>query len=101
MERGRGIFAILARVVVGIAAIIALIIALGILFQILKANPRNPIVDFIDGLARFLVGPFHDMFKPRDPDARIAVNWGIGLIVYLVIAQVISSVLRRAGATRG
>jgi hypothetical protein len=95
---------LVARVVAAIAAVLALIIALGILFRILAANPDNAIVSFINDLARGLVGPFDGMFKPRARKVEIAVNWGIALLVYLIVGTLLARVVHRlAGraATRG
>jgi hypothetical protein len=86
-----------ATVVAAIAAVIAAIIGIGILFRILGANPQNAIVSFFEGLARFFVGPFDGMFSPRNPKVAVAVNWGIALLVYLVVGRVIANLLRRAG----
>lgn len=85
---------LLARAIAAIAGIIALIIAAGIVFRILGANPDNAIVSFINDLARGLVGPFDGMFKPRDPKAEILVNWGIALAVYLIAGMLIARVVR-------
>jgi hypothetical protein len=35
------------------------------------------------------------MFKPSDPKVAVALNWGIAVVVYLVIARVIIRLLRR------
>lgn len=86
---------LVARVITAIAAILALIIALAILFRILAANPDNAIVSFIDDLARGLVGPFDGMFKPRDRKVEVAVNWGIALLVYLVVGALLARLVHR------
>jgi hypothetical protein len=97
---------VVARVIAAIAGIIALIIAVGIVFRILGANPDNAIVSFINDLARGLVGPFDGMFKPKDPKTEILVNWGIALAVYLIVGMLIARVVRgvagqvAAGASR-
>ena len=92
---------VVARVIAAIAVVLALIIALGILFRILAANPDNAIVSFIDGLARGLVGPFDGMFRVRDPRGEVTVNWGIALVVYLIVGTVIARVVRRVAARVG
>ncbi len=86
---------LVARVITAVAAILALIIALGVLFRILAANPDNAIVSFIDDLARGLVGPFDGMFRLRDRKVEVAVNWGIALVVYLVVGTLLARLVHR------
>jgi hypothetical protein len=86
---------LVARVIAAIAGIIALVIAVGILFRILAANPDNAIVSFVEDLARGLVGPFDGMFKPHDRKAEIVINWGIALAVYLIVGMLLARFVRR------
>lgn len=87
---------ILGRVIVAITGIIALVIAIGILFHVLKANPDNAIVSLVNDAAGFLVGPFDQMFKLKDPRAEIAVNWGIALLVYVLVGRLLAKLVERA-----
>jgi hypothetical protein len=89
------ILGVIARVIVVITAIIALIIAIGIILRVLEANPQNSIASFFDDLARALVGPFNDLFRPKDPKGAIVANWGIAMLVYLLVGQLLARVLRR------
>ena len=93
--RAGAVLNLLGRVIAAIAGVIALIIAIAIVFHVLKANQQNGIVSLFDGLARFFVGPFDGIFKPKDPRAQIAVNWGIALVVYVVVGQLIARALGR------
>lgn len=93
-----GLLGLLATVVDVITGIVALLIVLGILFVILKANMGNEIVKYIHDAAKFLVGPFDGIFKPKNHQLAIAINWGIALIVYVIIGRVIASLLRRPRA---
>lgn len=86
---------ILARVIVALVGIIALIIAVAILLRVLRANPDNGIVSLFDSVARWLVGPFDGMFKPRDRRAEIAVNWGIALLVYVLVGRLLAGLVDR------
>jgi len=86
---------LLGRIIAMIAAILAAIIALAIVLQVLRANPHNGIVAVVHDVARALVGPFDGMFKPPDRRVEIAVNWGIAMVVYLVVGWLISGLLRR------
>ena len=89
---------IVARIIMIVAGIVALIIALGILVVVLEANPQNSIVSAIHDAADFLVGPFDGIFTPSNPKVAITVNWGIAIVVYLVVARIVSGLIRRLGA---
>jgi len=96
----------LARLVRLVAWTVAAIIVAGILLVVLKANPNNGIVSAIHDLARDLVGPFTGMFQLQDHRVEVAVNWGIGAVVYVLagalVARSITVIgslgLRRRGA---
>jgi hypothetical protein len=90
-----GALGVLARIVDIVVAIVAVIIALGILLVVLKANPDNSLVKAVHDAARWLVGPFADVFKLDDPKVMVAVNWGLALVVYVVVGRLIASLLRR------
>jgi hypothetical protein len=87
----------LARLIRLAAGIIAAIIALGILFVVLEANPDNTIVSAVDDAARALVGPFDDMFSIDNAKTAIAVNWGIAAFVYLILGALIAWLIERIG----
>ncbi len=89
-----GVLAVLVDLITGI---VALIIILGILFVVLGANMGNDIVSTVDDAARFLVGPFDGLFKPDDRKLEIAINWGIALVVYVIVGRFIAGLLRRPG----
>ncbi len=93
-----GLLGVLAVIVDVITGVVALLILLGILFVILKANNGNTIVKDIHDAAKFLVGPFDGIFKPKDRKLGIAINWGIALIVYVIVGRFIASLLRRPRA---
>jgi hypothetical protein len=86
---------IVARIIWLIAILVALVIVLGIAFVVLKANMSNSIVSSIHDAAKFLVGPFDGIFKPKDHRVAIAINWGIAIVVYLIVARLIARLLRR------
>ena len=90
-----------ARIVRIIALLLAAVIVLGILFVLLKGNPRNPIVSTVLDAARSLVGPFDGLFTPQDPRGRVAVNWGIAAAVYVLVGTLIAAALRHAATLGG
>ena len=82
-------------VITTIAGIVAAIIILGIVLVLIKANPNNPIVDFILDVGRFLTTPFHNLFPQDNPRQDILVNWGIAAIAYLILGALIARLARR------
>jgi hypothetical protein len=92
---------ILARIVSLITSIVVGLIVIGILLVVLKANPHNDIVRHILDWARWLVGPFKDIFKPHNPRVRVAVNWGLAALVYGLVGGLIVRLLQRGGARVG
>jgi hypothetical protein len=99
--RGRtatyGALGVLARLIDIVVAVVAVIIAVGVLLVVLAANPSNDIVKLIHDAARWLVGPFKDFFSLDDPKLQVAVNWGLALVVYVVVGRTVASLLRRPG----
>lgn len=82
-------------VITTIAGIVAAIIILGIVLVLIKANPNNPLVDFILDVGRFLTTPFHNLFPQDNPRQDILVNWGIAAIAYLILGALIARLARR------
>jgi hypothetical protein len=75
--------------------LVVLVIVIGIGFVVLKANPHNSVVHAIRDVGSWLTQPFHHMFTPRGHSQRIAVNWGLAAVVYLIGGNVIARLLRR------
>jgi hypothetical protein len=90
-----GALGLLARVIDIVVAIVAVIIAIGILLVVLKANRSNDLVKAIHDAADWLVGPFGDVFKLDDRKLMVAVNWGLALVVYVIVGRAIAGLLRR------
>jgi hypothetical protein len=91
-------FLVLARLVMSAAALIALLIALAIVLRDVGANSANTIVKGIHEGANFFAGSFTDLITLSGHAKRaITVNWGIALIVYLLVGAVIASSVRRLG----
>jgi hypothetical protein len=84
-----GVTVLIARVIRLAAAVVAVLIALGIAFSVFKASGSNTIVSHVHDWARTLVGPFRGMFQVHGARGTLALNWGIALIVYLLLAAVL------------
>jgi hypothetical protein len=97
VKRAYGALGVLARVLELVVAVVASIIAIGVLLVVLEANPANGIVDAIHDAARWLVGPFEDFFTLDDAKLQVAVNWGLALLVYVLVGRLLANLLRRPG----
>ncbi|HEV7461214.1 MAG TPA: hypothetical protein VGN78_11800 [Solirubrobacteraceae bacterium] len=89
-----------ARLIRLAVVVVALIIGLAILFKALGANPHNTIVSGVHDAGRALAGPFDSMFKLHGAKVALAVNWGIALVVYLVVGFAIARVVGRLATAR-
>lgn len=92
---GIGTRVAIARLVTAVAAVVAAIIVLAIVLRLLDANPSNDIVDAVHQAGSWLSSPFHGLFSPHDGDLRMALNWGIAALVYVVVARVIARLVVR------
>ena len=86
----------LARVVHLVVSVVVLIIVVGTLLVVLKANPTNSIVSEVRDWARWLAGPFDGMFTFHSARVAVAVNWGIAAVVYLFVGGLIGRLLGRS-----
>ena len=93
--RAYGALGGLARVIEVVVAVVAAIIAVGVLLVVLEANRSNDLVDAIHSAALWLVGPFKDMFPLDDRKLEVAVNWGLALLVYVLVGRFVAGLLRR------
>ena len=85
----------LARIVKLVGGIVAAILVAGILLIVLEANRGNDIVSAVLDAARWLAGPFDNLFSLDERKTEVAVNWGLAAIVYYAIAAIIARLLAR------
>jgi hypothetical protein len=94
---GSGVLAI-ARLVRVVASLIALLIALAIVLRDVDANAANTIVKGVHEGANFFASPFTGLITfSGHPKRAITVDWGIALIVYLIVGAVIANYIGRIG----
>ena len=84
-----------ARVVRFLTAVVVGLIAIGILLVLLEANRSNEVVDWILDAGGFFVEPFDNIFKLDSRKANVAVNWGLGALIYGLIGGLIVRLLAR------
>jgi hypothetical protein len=88
----------IARVIIMAASLIAVLIGLAIVLRDVGANQGNTIVKGIHEGANFFAGAFTGLITFHGhPKRAITVDWGIALVVYLVVGAVISSYVRGIG----
>lgn len=85
--------ALLARLIWLVVVVLVVIIALAIAFVVLGANASNDIVSNVHDWAKTLVGPFKDIFSLSDRKANVALNYGLAILVYLLIAWLITKLI--------
>jgi hypothetical protein len=85
----------LARLVWLVAGAVAAVIVVGILLVVLEANRDNTIVNALLDAARFLAGPFHNVFDLARHKTEVAVNWGLAAAVYLIAGRLVGRLLAR------
>jgi hypothetical protein len=85
----------LARIVTAAAAVAAAIIVLAIVLHILGAKTSNGIVSAIHDAGSWLSSWSHGIFSIHNGDVRMAVNWGIAALAYLIVARLIARLLIR------
>jgi hypothetical protein len=89
---------LLARLVMAVAELIALLIALAIVLRDLSANPHNTIVQGLHEGANFFAGAFTGLITfSGKPQLELTVDWGIALIVYLIVGGVVARAIRNVG----
>ena len=85
----------IARFVILVATVVALILVLGIVLVVLEANRSNDIVQFVRDAASFLAGPFDGLFKLDNNKLEKAVNWGLAAVVWYALGRLIARLLLR------
>jgi hypothetical protein len=96
---GAGVL-LIARLVMAVASLIALLIAVAIVLRDVDANSANTIVKGLHEGANFFAGSFTGLITfAGHPKRAITVDWGIALIVYLIVGAIVSNII--AGVGRG
>lgn len=84
----------------GVAWLIALLIAMAIVMRDVDANSANTIVKGVHEGANFFAGEFTGLIRFNGHAKRaITIDWGIALLAYLIVGAIVASVI--AGVGRG
>ncbi len=76
-------------------SIVVGLIVLRIVLVVLGANDSNTIVQAIQDAAKFLVGPFKDIFSLSNRKCQSLSTTASRALVYLIIGNLIARLLRR------
>jgi hypothetical protein len=87
---GAGTSLLLARIIRVITGVVGLILALGIVFVLLKASPSNTIVSHVNDWAKWLATPFNGLFHLHSARGTTALNWAIALVVYMIVGSLLA-----------
>ncbi len=91
-------FHFLARLLLAVGVLIALLIGLAILLRDVGANPSNSVVSAIHDAANFFAGSFTGLVSEAGhPKRAITLNWGIAAGVYVIVAAVLAALIARVG----
>jgi hypothetical protein len=85
----------LARIVSLVTSLVVGLLVIGIVLVLLEANRGNEVVNALLDAAKFVAGPFDNVFKLDGHKANIGVNWGLAAVVYAVVGGLIARLLRR------
>ncbi|MGQ0574320.1 MAG: hypothetical protein ACT4RN_08965 [Pseudonocardia sp.] len=86
---------VLANVIRGIGMFIVAVLVIYILLALLEANPANAFAQFIAYLANVFNLGLSDLFLPGDEKLRVALNYGVAAIIWLVITTLLTRIARR------
>ena len=89
----------IGRIVRTAAGAVAALIVIGIILQLLSANPHNVVVSDIHDAGAWLVSPFRNVFTVKDPNWHIVLNWGLAAVVYLLVGGLLARLIASATST--
>jgi hypothetical protein len=92
------LLSLLTWLVSAAGSLAVLVLVVYILLVAFKANPHNTVVKDVRIMASHVVWVFRNVFSPSGHRTRIAANYGLAAVVYLVVSRLIVRVLR-IGAT--
>jgi hypothetical protein len=93
-RRGTGV---IISVIRAIGLIIVAFLVVHILLVTFDANPTNQFATFVRNGANFFSLGLTDLFQPQNPKVMTAVNYGIAAVIWLVITNFVTGLVRRVG----
>lgn len=93
-RRGTSVIISVLRV---IGLIIVAFLVVYILLCVFDANQANQFATFVRNGANFFSLGLTDLFQPANPKVAVAVNYGIAAVIWLVITNFVTGLVRRVG----
>jgi phosphate/sulfate permease len=84
----------LAKTIMTVALVVALLLGLGAVLVGFGANPDNVLVGGLTRAGGWLAGPFGDLFTFADHTRQVLVDWVIAAVAYLVVGGVLARLIR-------
>jgi hypothetical protein len=73
---------------------LALLIGMGIIFVVFGANRGNVVVSVVLSVSGALVGVFKQVLMPGDPSLRLAIEWGLTAVAYVILGRLLAKVFK-------
>lgn len=86
---------VLANVLRAIGLFIVTVLVVHIILVLLDANPANAFASFISYLANVFDLGLSDLFLPPNEKLRVALNYGVAAVIWLVITTLVTRLARR------
>jgi hypothetical protein len=86
---------ILANILRAIGLFIVAVLVLYIVLVVLGANPANAFYGFVAYLANLFNLGLSDLFLPPDERLRVALNYGVAAVIWLLVTMVVTRLARR------
>jgi len=84
-----------AAVIMAVAALIACILVLHIIFVLLGSNGSNSIVSFVGSWSWHLAAWFRGLFTTNSARWNTVLDYGLAALVYLFIGSVLAKLVER------
>jgi len=79
-----------------VGGLIVLILVGHVVLVVGDANPANEITRFVASWADRLQLGFRNLFTPSDTKVRIALNYGLAALAWLIVPWVLARLVRRS-----
>jgi len=90
-----------ARLIRTVTGLVVLLIVVGIVLWDVSANGHNTIVSDIHDAAKWLVGPFQNVFSVKGAKLDLTLNWALAAIIYAIVGGFLSMAAARAAVGGG
>jgi len=89
-----GLVDLLGTAVTLASCLAALFLIVEILLVVFKASPTNEVARFFHYVAVPIAWIFKGLFTPKSTRLRVAVNYGLAAVVYLVAGRIVVRILK-------